>query len=238
MRKDEFEIWLKKRRYDSGTISSRISNVARINEVYDIEEYYATGSIDDLMELFEYSKQDRKEGLEPKVDIVIKGNYYDGIAMLRSALKLYVSFLDETRNIQPRASSAATTSPRFVGTLNEFNKFVGPFFRNQVQQFAKKERTDRKGICEYCHNSHVLASAHRKGEERPEIIKKILDANYRQTGTPLYDVPLQDFAREFKNAHLPILDHFFFLCKECHGKYDKTGELTDDMILKERNKKP
>ena len=239
MKKDEFKIWLKaKRRFDPGTISSRISNVARINEVYDIDDYYASGTIEDLLELFEYSKQDRKNGSEPKADIVIDGDYYNGIATLRHALRLYVSFLDEEGIVQQNASPVGTADSRFIGTLNEFYTFVGPFFRNQVQRFVKKERAKCNNICEYCHTPHVLDSAHRKGEERPEIIRKILDANYRRTGTLLYDVPLRDFAQKFKDAHFPILDHLFFLCKDCHVKYDKTGTLTDAMILAERNKNP
>ncbi len=34
------------------------------------------------------------------------------------------------------------------------------------------------------------------------------------------------FEKKFKNAHMPVKDHFFFLCPNCHSKYDN-GILKD-----------
>ena len=36
-----------------------------------------------------------------------------------------------------------------------------------------------------------------------------------------YRVNLDEFEEKFKEAHTPIKDHIFFLCADCHNKYDK-----------------
>ena len=70
-------------------------------------------------------------------------------------------------------------------------------------------------------------------EERPIIIKGILDAHYA-IGADLYEVNLEDFFVRFKKAHMPIHDHIFFLCKMCHDKLDKDHSITIEDIKNKR----
>ena len=67
----------------------------------------------------------------------------------------------------------------------------------------------------------------------PIFIKRILDKQY-QIGSDLYEVDLEEFFIQFKNAHMPIADHIFFLCKDCHDMLDKKHSIT---ITDIKNKK-
>ena len=89
------------------------------------------------------------------------------------------------------------------------------------------------GICEYCGKQAELQSAHKQGEERPQIIEKILNKYYK-IGDDLYEVPLNEFIDKFKSYHMPIKDHIYFLCPKCHTAYDKKKTITDDMINAKR----
>ena len=233
MKKQEFANWLsEKKQMSKRTISSRVSNVTRIDSAYDIDVYYANERIEDLLDQFDYSKNDQKEGKEPRASIEIDGDYYTGIATLKMALKLYIEFLDDTKIVKYITSEVNTS--KFSGSLKDFMDLLGPRCRNIVQQIAKKERSDCNGICEYCHRKSELQSAHRAGEERPKIINGILEKHYK-IGDDRYDVPLREFESLFKKAHLPIRDHIYFLCKDCHNAYDVKKTLNDQMILAERD---
>ena len=228
MKDKEFKEWLTKKYDKKSVISSRLSNVARINEVYDIDSYYENNNEYDLFDLFQYSKDDEKQGLEPKANIEIKGNYYNGFQTLRQALSLYFEFLDDT-NLISKGSKNKQSSARFIGNKEEFTFYVGPKCRNLVNAIAKSDRNKCNGICEYCGNKAELQSAHKQGEERPQIIENILNKHYKK-GNDLYDVPLNDFIEKFKSAHMPIKDHIYFLCSKCHHEYDKEKTITDSMI--------
>ena len=123
----------------------------------------------------------------------------------------------------------------FVGSFKAFLRFVGPFCKNYVNSITKKERSKHKGICEYCKKKAELQSAHKDGEDRPIIIKAILEAHFKKA-EDYYEVDLSVFEKMFKDAHLPVEDHIFFLCDECHGIYDRgSGITTTDILLKRKN---
>ena len=95
---------------------------------------------------------------------------------------------------------------------------------------------DQNGICEYCGKQAVLQSAHKEGEERPQIIKDVLERSFK-VSNDWYKVDLSKFEDYFKDAHTPIKDHIFFLCNECHTKYDKkktisTLDIENKRVLK------
>lgn len=227
--------------------AARVAGAMRIDAEYDIyNNYYVVGKKDDLMELFKYSRTDEKHGVHPLVNITINGNIYDGMASLRQALKLYFEFLDTT-NVTPTPNMPTTPKvsktpvlsdalepsgapatknihPVFIGNFAEFKHFIGGYCRNIVAQYTRKEKKNYAG-CEYCQAKAVLQAAHRQGQSRIEIIYGILEKEYK-TSTDFYEVPLIDFEKKFKNAHKPVKDHFFFLCPNCHSKYDN-GILKD-----------
>jgi hypothetical protein len=234
MKEKEFREWLTKKYADKHVISSRVSNVVRINEVYNVDLYYEEDNEYDLLELFQYSKEDESLGLEPKADIQINGSYYKGFSTLRQALNLYFAFLDSTKLVVKNPNkNQSGYSPKFIGNIADFTSYVGPKCRNIVNTIAKNDRMKCNGICEYCGKQAELQSAHKQGEERPQIIEKILNKHYK-IGNDLYDVPLNDFMDYFKKAHLPIRNHIYFLCPKCHNAYDKKKTITDDMINAKR----
>ena len=119
--------------------------------------------------------------------------------------------------------------PQFTGTNKEFNEFLGGYCRNRANQLAKKYRTACNKTCQYCQKTNAeLESAHVNGIERRWIIQKILDDNFK-TGESFYSVDLNKFSELYDNFHMPISEHFYFLCKDCHTKYDRK-KISDDEI--------
>ena len=214
----QFKDWLKTtKNQKSRTVSSRVTNIRTVGKYYDILKEFSIDECQSVLDDLQFSKNDS----EPKTSIVIEGNYYNGLATYRQAVRLFVEFLKYINYKVPINSSPSAA--KFIGSFDEFKRYVGPKCRNEVNIFCKSEREKHHGICEYCGQKQVLQSAHIK--ERPVIIKEILDLNY-QIGTDLYEVILEDFFVKFKDAHMPIADHIFFLCKSCHDKLDRDHSIT------------
>ena len=214
----KFKGWLiLTKKQKKNTVSSRIANIRTVGEYYDILKEFLIDGCQGVLDDLHFSVPDE----EPKTSIVIKGNYYNGLATYRQAVRLFVEFL-KAINYAPH-TIGVSTGAKFIGSFDEFKRYVGPKCRNEVNIFCKAEREARGGICEYCGQKHVLQSAHIK--ERPVIMKEILDMNY-QIGKDLYEVILEDFFVKFEEAHMPVTDHIFFLCKSCHDKLDKDHSIT------------
>ena len=213
-----FGKWLKDvKQQKDNTISSRIANIKTVGQHYDVLKEFLTDECQSLIDDLRYSRSDA----EPKTNIVINGDYYTGLATYRQVVNLFVGFLKEIKYSAPVAVENRVA--RFMGNFDDFKRYIGPKCRNDVNIFCKSERDKHKGICEWCGRKHELQSAHIK--ERPVIIKEILDSNYR-IAEDWYDVNIDEFLLKFKNAHFPIEDHIFFLCKECHNKLDKEHSIT------------
>ena len=121
----------------------------------------------------------------------------------------------------------------FTGDLQAFLRYVGPFCKNYVNSITKSARNKHNGICEYCGSKSVLDSAHRDGEDRPVIIQKILEAHFKKSEN-YYEVDILKFEKIFKDSHMPVEDHIFFLCKKCHTEYDRGTKITTADILAKR----
>jgi len=245
MLKKEFSEWLEKKYSNKGTIQSRLSNVERIDDEYDLDYLYAKDECQNLWERFQYNSKDSEEGKLPNVNVDIKGDYVNGMATLRSALKLYITFLGEECN-QSYIQKLKSTSNRvgvvfFKGNLSDFKHYIGGYCRNMVNGLAKKERDSRNGICEWCGQKKVLQSAHRTGEERVAIIENILETHFKK-GPDYYEVDLIVFEDLFAKKQTPILEHFFFLCSDCHNSYDGksafAGVITTADLISKRAVKP
>jgi hypothetical protein len=106
-------------------------------------------------------------------------------------------------------------------TLDEFYSIIGPRIRNDVQSVTKQEKSKLGLVCQHCKNKvKELDAAHKHGSSRKDIIKSALDAYKIDDGT--YIIPdLQKILDDLKYRHKSN-DIFFFLCKECHIKYDNT----------------
>lgn len=120
--------------------------------------------------------------------------------------------------------------PKFIGTKEEFNKFFGGYCRNTVNRISKSSRDSLNGICQHCGHKAELQSAHIKGEERKTKMKNILDTHFVLESI-IYSVDLDKFEKLFIESHMPIEEHFLFLCPDCHRKYDNSKD-TNDVIVK------
>lgn len=119
----------------------------------------------------------------------------------------------------------------FEGTLKEFITYIGPFARNKIQSITRKEKVGKR--CEMCNRANViLQSAHILGEERNQIIERLLHESYTRI-QGIYKIDLIDFSQKFIQAHMPFEKHFKFLCKSCHDKYDLRNKnpSTEDIKL-------
>lgn len=112
----------------------------------------------------------------------------------------------------------------FVGTIEEFNRYIGPRIRNVVNIIAKRERMSRDGICEHCGAKAELQSAHIKGHERTLIIREVL-SSYKDR----QKIDVEEVEAEIINRHYPIKEKFLFICQACHQKYDSKDK--DDFVM-------
>lgn len=225
----KYRDWLSLK-YTPKVVSDNISRLKRISQSYDIIYEYTLDHCANLIDLFTYTKYDQNMGEEPKADIRINGDYYNGLASLKHAIVNFVDYLNHAKYVQEIKKRGV--SAVFTGSFEEFIRFVGPKCRNEVNIFCKSEREKHNRTCEFCGATGVLESAHIV--ERPEIIKNILESHFKKS-PDFYVVDLYEFFKYFKNAHMPIKDHILFLCKTCHNALDKKGTITlDDIRAKRR----
>lgn len=120
---------------------------------------------------------------------------------------------------------------RFIGTFEEFKTFLGGYCRNKVRNFttSSEDRRMYGKTCFFCGQNAELQAAHVKEKDRVQIIKKILKEHF-EVEENQYSVDLQKFEQLFVGEHMPIEDHFHFLCQKCHARYDR-GEISEEEVL-------
>lgn len=198
----------------SDSINSRIN---RIKKAYLLEYEFSRDGCASLLEDFNYTADDANNGIIPNINIEIKGNYLNGIRSMRSAIILFVKYLTETQR-PIKQSTSISNSCVIECSFSLFNKFTGPAWCKKVQTMTKAARK-KTVLCECCQQNKSLDAAHKRHLSRLDIIKKILDENYA-VGKDLYRVNLVEFEKKFVEAHKPFEDTFYFLCSDCHDKYD------------------
>lgn len=105
----------------------------------------------------------------------------------------------------------------FIGTHQEFRRYIGPMLRNLVQQITKIHKAEISA-CEHCGLKENLESAHVKDRDRNEIIDFILR---EFTTNEVITVNLSVFEKKFKEEHHPIEKSILILCRNCHKLYDE-----------------
>jgi hypothetical protein len=65
------------------------------------------------------------------------------------------------------------------------------------------------------------------------MVKQILDHFYK-IAPDLYEVNLEEFFNRFEVSHMPIEEHIFFLCSECHTNLDKKKTITINDLINKR----
>jgi hypothetical protein len=240
---EEFKEWLKRKNKKENSINSICARINRIAKEYDIEHEYSKDKCAEMLYDFTYTSEDADNGILPNVKLQIKGSYIDGLSSLKSALKLYVEYLDESKwqgwSPKQNEREVATKNPKsrkrknevvsfFVGSFDDFNTYVGPKCRNIVQVFTKPLKQNAP-VCECCRQRLPLDAAHKHGYERLDIIKRLLDKG-TIIAPGIYRVDLAEFERAFANEHQPIVDKIYFLCKKCHSRYDKGTAIEQQQV--------
>jgi hypothetical protein len=118
----------------------------------------------------------------------------------------------------------------FIGTIKDYEKYIGPRIKNVVNSIAKQERDKRHGICEFCGKKAELQSAHKHGKERLTIIHSVLE---QYNNGNYLDIDIEKCENNIVELHKPINEAFYFLCAPCHRKYDSGKEKSSDTGLKE-----
>ncbi len=111
---------------------------------------------------------------------------------------------------------------QFSGTLEEFHSIIGPRVRNDVATVTKQKKNQLGLICQHCNNKvSELDAAHKHESSRKDIIESLLE-DY-ETNDEKYIIPhIQKVLDKIKEHHKSE-EVFFFLCKECHRKYDNSN---------------
>jgi hypothetical protein len=127
----------------------------------------------------------------------------------------------------------------FVGTIEEFTRYVGPRVKNVVNAVTRDYRRDI-GRCECegcprhegpCPETVNLESAHITGRERPVIIKDILKDHIHNAQI---NINLEQFELAFEEKHYPLDEFIKVLCRKCHTEYDKKQPSTLDVEILDR----
>lgn len=104
-------------------------------------------------------------------------------------------------------------------TLKEFTYFVDPRIRVNITNMTRKAKVLLDSKCQKCHKKTRLDAAHKHGSSRKDIVKKVMEKY--STGDGRYEIKdLQGVIGEINDAHLPVEEHFVFLCQSCHREYD------------------
>lgn len=99
MKEQGFKQWLVESGMQESTARSRVTNVRKIEDVYpDLDSRIDDGTIINLLSVFNYTNDDRKNNREPLHKIAIDGDIYNGTATYKSALTQYIRFWNETIN--------------------------------------------------------------------------------------------------------------------------------------------
>ena len=128
-------------------------------------------------------------------------------------------------------SIKVSTSPDCIieCSFSLFNKYTGAMWCKKVQNMTRAARRRACG-CDCCQQKKPLDAAHKRHLSRLDIIKQILEDNYK-IGPDLYRVDLIEFERKFVAAHKPFDETFYFLCHDCHEKYDNNDPAESDEVV-------
>lgn len=111
----------------------------------------------------------------------------------------------------------------FIGSNQEFKRYIGPLLRNLVQQLSRKYKTDI-GCCQKCGAIRGLEAAHIHGRERSVIIDEIIGDHANEN---TISIDLVEFEQYFKDKHEGINEVIIVLCKKCHTDYDAPATLSN-----------
>lgn len=143
--RDDFREWLISKGMADNTISSRVSNIKRLQEIFGSLTYlFEKNLLDQVIEILKEARLNESE-FNKKVEnvedfsIEATGNYYNVISTLLSALRLFFKFLKET---QPSIISDPTTLSFQVNVANIENALESFKYDPEKHEYSSKEVKD------------------------------------------------------------------------------------------------
>ena len=95
--RDDFRIWLKAQDYSERTVSTQMSDMARIETAYgSIDDIIVQGGYEELFGAFIYSAEDERRNRPNPSKFTIEGNLRQNLAGYKFSVALYKRFLDTT----------------------------------------------------------------------------------------------------------------------------------------------
>ena len=99
MNTDAFHAWLNATFRNKGTVASRLSEARRVEAEYgDLDSQYSYDRLEGLIDNLEYSVVDERQNAKNPTRIVIGGNVKNGLASLRTSLRCYQRYADQSVN--------------------------------------------------------------------------------------------------------------------------------------------
>ncbi|MBU3144627.1 hypothetical protein [Clostridium sp. CF012] len=200
MRKEEFAQWLRVvKKLGQGTISSRVSNVLRVNRVEgDLDKHYQENDCKILLNKLEYSKLDYSEKKPLNHKIIIDGNYLTGTATLKRAVKLYLEFCrsvsEDIDNCTEVAIIVKTKKKIVKDIVKNNNKEINSIILDSYECFTKKFNITKTDFYNFGLEETIYPLAERVEEYWDELKKRLFNnkkvyiRGYGRDahGTPLY----------------------------------------------------
>ena len=118
---------------------------------------------------------------------------------------------------------------RFIGTPQEFYQLFGTSLLTNAVHAYTKEYVKMVGICQDKGKNGIkctpksleAAHNHENGFSRKSITLEILSRGKYRTKDGMVDVDIDEFLKDFYEAHRPFHKTIRVLCKKHHGAYDK-----------------
>ena len=111
----------------------------------------------------------------------------------------------------------------FIGDKDFFYKIVKGYARNTTRDMTTKYKS---GVCACCGiQQKGVETAHKRGFDRSVLVKEWINESMFQQKNSVCRINVDKFDELFKKF-TNDLSNFYFLCRDCHSKYDK-GEIDE-----------
>ena len=140
------------------------------------------------------------------------------------------NFITKIENIEQQMNCPnddILSVPEYIGTYEDFFTYINDYVKNRVPVLTKKLKMGN--VCQYCGKTGmVLEAAHRRNMERTVLIEQVWKELAVQTSKKsIFRINIKDFADRINALHSDP-STFYFLCHDCHRKYDASASTMPD----------
>ncbi|MBP5707806.1 MAG: hypothetical protein J6W79_02305 [Alphaproteobacteria bacterium] len=105
----------------------------------------------------------------------------------------------------------------FIGDDSFFYRLISGYARNTTRDKTAKYKS---GVCACCGiKGKEIETAHKRGYDRSVLVKNWIKESVLQKKGSIYHINVDKFDKLFKDFTCDP-SNFFFLCHDCHSKYD------------------